>query len=309
MNLSYLKYAVEVEKTGSITKAAQNFYMNQPHLSKIIKELEKDLGSPIFNRTGRGVIPTKKGEEFLRCAKSILTQVEDIEALCGQGEREMLTLSISVPRASYISSAFTEFLKASKEHSSLSVTYQETNLLETIRHVTDKIHPLGIIRYQTISETYYQKMMKEENLEYENLWEFSLKLVVSDQSPLIRTEHLSYLHLKDFIEITYGDLNLPSFNYESRDTLRTNDCQSRTVSVYDRGSQLELLRQIPNTYMWSSPTPEKALSAMSLVERECSQPGNRYKDVLIYRNGYHLTAVDNLFLQCLHQIIAQLSDL
>lgn len=34
MNLSYLKYAVEVEKTGSITKAAQNFYMNQPHLSK-----------------------------------------------------------------------------------------------------------------------------------------------------------------------------------------------------------------------------------------------------------------------------------
>ena len=38
MNLSYLKYAVEVEKTGSITKAAQNFYMNQPHLSKIIRE-------------------------------------------------------------------------------------------------------------------------------------------------------------------------------------------------------------------------------------------------------------------------------
>ena len=31
MNLSYLKYAVEVEKTGSITKAAQNFYMNQDH--------------------------------------------------------------------------------------------------------------------------------------------------------------------------------------------------------------------------------------------------------------------------------------
>ena len=42
MNLSYLKYAVEVEKTGSITKAAQNFYMNQPHLSKIIRELERE---------------------------------------------------------------------------------------------------------------------------------------------------------------------------------------------------------------------------------------------------------------------------
>ena len=45
MNLSYLKYAVEVEKTGSITKAAQNFYMNQPHLSKIIRELQRQSWS------------------------------------------------------------------------------------------------------------------------------------------------------------------------------------------------------------------------------------------------------------------------
>lgn len=69
MNLSYLKYAVEVEKTGSITKAAQNFYMNQPHLSKIIRELERDLGCDIFDRTSRGMVPTKKGEEFLQLCK------------------------------------------------------------------------------------------------------------------------------------------------------------------------------------------------------------------------------------------------
>lgn len=70
MNLSYLKYAVEVEKTGSITKAAQNFYMNQPHLSKIIRELERELGCPIFDRTSRGMVPTRRGEEFLRYAKA-----------------------------------------------------------------------------------------------------------------------------------------------------------------------------------------------------------------------------------------------
>ena len=57
------------EKTGSITKAAQNYYMNQPHLSKIIRELERDLGCPIFDRTSRGMIPTVRGEEFLRYAK------------------------------------------------------------------------------------------------------------------------------------------------------------------------------------------------------------------------------------------------
>ena len=103
MNLSYLKYAVEVEKTGSITKAAQNFYMNQPHLSKIIRELERDLGCPIFDRTSRCMVPTKRGEEFLRYAKAILVQEEQIEALCQQDTGRTLTVSLAAPCLLYTS--------------------------------------------------------------------------------------------------------------------------------------------------------------------------------------------------------------
>ena len=63
-NILHLKYAVEVEKTGSISKAAENLYIAQPHLSKAIRELEGSLGAAIFNRTSKGVVPTKKGEGF-----------------------------------------------------------------------------------------------------------------------------------------------------------------------------------------------------------------------------------------------------
>ena len=48
MNLLHLKYAVEIEKTGSITKAANNLFMGQPNLSKAIKELENEIGITIF---------------------------------------------------------------------------------------------------------------------------------------------------------------------------------------------------------------------------------------------------------------------
>ena len=61
MNLTHLKYAVEVEKTGSITRAADNLFMGQPNLSKAIKELEQQVGIAIFRRTSRGVAPTRKG--------------------------------------------------------------------------------------------------------------------------------------------------------------------------------------------------------------------------------------------------------
>ena len=51
MNLSQLKYAVEVEKTKSITKAAKNLYMDQPNLSRAILELENELSRANLNST------------------------------------------------------------------------------------------------------------------------------------------------------------------------------------------------------------------------------------------------------------------
>lgn len=43
MNLMHLKYVVEIDKTRSISKAAENLYMGQPNLSRSIKELEQSL--------------------------------------------------------------------------------------------------------------------------------------------------------------------------------------------------------------------------------------------------------------------------
>ena len=79
MNTQHMKYVVEVEKTGSITKAAHNLYMGQPNLSKAIKELENELGIAIFRRTAKGVEPTRKGAEFLTYAKTILAQIDELE--------------------------------------------------------------------------------------------------------------------------------------------------------------------------------------------------------------------------------------
>ena len=56
LNTLHFKYAIEVERTGSITQAAENLFMGQPNLSKAIMELEETLGFQIFQRTPKGVI-------------------------------------------------------------------------------------------------------------------------------------------------------------------------------------------------------------------------------------------------------------
>ena len=79
MNILHLKYAVEIAKTKSISRAAENLYMGQPNLSRAIKELEDNLNITIFNRNSKGITITPEGEEFLQYARRIISQVEEVE--------------------------------------------------------------------------------------------------------------------------------------------------------------------------------------------------------------------------------------
>ena len=63
MNVIYLKYAVAVAKAGSLNKAAEELFVAQPNLSRAIKELEKELGTVIFERTSKGISLTPDGEK------------------------------------------------------------------------------------------------------------------------------------------------------------------------------------------------------------------------------------------------------
>lgn len=94
MNLTHLRYMVEVERLGSITKAASALYMGQPNLSKAIKEMEREVGIPIFKRSAKGVVATEKGKQFLQYAKAILVQMDKMESLYkDNGEKRCELLS------------------------------------------------------------------------------------------------------------------------------------------------------------------------------------------------------------------------
>ena len=55
MTLQQLKYAVVTAEKGTVSEAAASLYIAQPSLTKALKELEKEMGISIFNRTNKGV--------------------------------------------------------------------------------------------------------------------------------------------------------------------------------------------------------------------------------------------------------------
>ncbi|HPZ00604.1 MAG TPA: LysR family transcriptional regulator, partial [Clostridiales bacterium] len=79
MTLQQLKYVVTVAETGTITEAAEKLYLSQPSLTNAIHELEKEMHIRIFNRTNKGIILTKEGEDFLGYARQVLEQASILE--------------------------------------------------------------------------------------------------------------------------------------------------------------------------------------------------------------------------------------
>ena len=69
MTLQQLKYVTTIANIGSISEAAKRLFVSQPSLTKAIKELEKEMGITIFDRTNKGITVSKEGERFLGYAR------------------------------------------------------------------------------------------------------------------------------------------------------------------------------------------------------------------------------------------------
>lgn len=306
MDIQHLKYAVEIERCKSISKAAEKLFVSQPFLSKAIKELEIEMGAHIFNRTSRGVVPTKKGEDFLARAKEILADVEELENSFRGKSRESLRVEISAPIACYISTAFVAFVKELPPCDEVRLDYRETNSMSVINHVAERDCNIGIVRYQTNFEDYYLRYLQSKDLVVKPIWQFEYHLVMSRDNPLAAKESISSEDLKELIEISHGDPTVPALSASMLTELRRRETSRREIVVYERQSQFELLCEMPSTYMWASPTPQSVFDTYPLVQRDCSFPDNEYKDVLIYRKGYHLSSEDRLFIRKLEETVQAL---
>lgn len=295
MNILHLKYAVEVANTGSINKAAENLYMNQPNLSRAIKELEDSLGITVFERTSKGMKITPDGEEFLGYARKILNQIDEVEAIYRHGRSDKLRFSISVPRACYISDAFAKFTKKI-DGKSMELFYKETNSMRAINNILHSDYKLGIIRYASNYDKYFKNMLDEKGLAYEMITEFHYVLVMSENHRLAQKDDVKLTELEPYVEIAHADPYVPSLSFSAVKKEELPDNIQRRIFVFERASQFELLSTNTDTFMWVSPVPQPLLERYGLVQKRCDENKKIYKDVLIYRKDYKLSALDDLFI-------------
>jgi DNA-binding transcriptional LysR family regulator len=78
MNLKYLRTFISVWEHGTLTKAAEMLHITQPALSRQISALEREFGFELFERTGRGLQLTTRGESVLEDCRALLAQASEL---------------------------------------------------------------------------------------------------------------------------------------------------------------------------------------------------------------------------------------
>lgn len=76
MSLAQIEYFVAVVEEGHMGRAATRLHISQPPLSRQIRSLEDELGTPLFERTPKGMKLLPAGQRFFKHAQAVLDEIE-----------------------------------------------------------------------------------------------------------------------------------------------------------------------------------------------------------------------------------------
>lgn len=98
MDLRQLRYFVKVVECGNVTRASEALHIAQPAISQQMRNLERDLGIQLLERSVQGVAPTAAGQTLYRHAIELLRQADSTRELLRQdAELPQGRVSVAMP--------------------------------------------------------------------------------------------------------------------------------------------------------------------------------------------------------------------
>src|SRR5829696_8369374 len=147
MELRHLRYFVVVAEELHFGRAAERLHIAQPPLSRQIRDLERELGTPLFERVPRGVELTAAGRAFLPEARLTLAQAERAQRTAQRAARgESGRLRVGFVEAATYSGILPEVLGFFRMHlPNIGLSLFEMDALQQAEALHDGRIDLGIL--------------------------------------------------------------------------------------------------------------------------------------------------------------------
>jgi len=204
MELRQLKYFLKAKELLNFTEAARELYITQSTLSQQIKQLEDELGIPLFDRIGKRVSITEAGELFATYAEKSIQASNDGKLILDdlkQVNTGTLNIGLTWGLKSIVINAFTNFI----------AQFPKIKLQVTFGTTTELIDAL-LKQEIDFALTFYEDKHSDE-LVHEPIMSSDMAVIVSAHSPLANKKSIN------FKEVEKLTLALPVKGFNTRDFL------------------------------------------------------------------------------------------
>ena len=302
MHLQQIRAVGEIWRTGSITRAARNLYMGQPNLSRLLQEVEEEVGFPIFRRSAKGVEPTADGLLFLHRAQEVERAMEHMERT--YGAKRKVPVRILIPQSFYAVTSLADFLSwearqapgAGHTLPHLSMEEEAPEMIEEKVKQNEQI--LGLIRYEKERAHALHDRWQRQGLYWEELFTFHEKVTMAQSHPLAEKATIRREELQPFTELR-NQYDHTGLGREENST----GTEKNVLTVPDRYDQLQILKQVPGAYLWTGPLPQKILQQYGLCQKNMGR--QEYCDAFLMREMRYLPMFTRKWMQYLRRWIPQ----
>lgn len=282
MNLHYLKYAIEVARTGSITQAAKNLFVAQSNLSSAIKCLEDEIGITIFKRTKSGTEVTPEGVRFLNLARPIVYQMNAIEIEYTHPNSYPLHINVSSVRSAIFTTyALSQVINELDMEQRASIRLNEGAAMEVIEDVFSGRYAFGVVKFFSPFSTYYTEIINAKGLTYEPVFESNVRALMSKTHPLADKDVIDPKELIPYVETGIGENETQLIPYSVQRKKAGVFEGNKVLYTYDRGTLFQMLSECEGAYMWISRVHADLLKRYDLVLKEC-HVSMKEQEIIVY---------------------------
>ena len=298
MTLQQLKYVTTIANIGSISEAAKRLFVSQPSLTKAIKELEKEMGITIFDRTNKGITVSKEGERFLGYARQVLEQAALLEEQYKSQSGGKKQFSVSTQHYSFAVNAFVELLKGAGIDQ-YDVSLRETQTYEIIDDVAHMKSEIGLLFYNDFNRPVLEKLIHTNELTFTELFTAHPHIFIGKNHPLANKDVVSMDELENYPYISFeqGDHNSFYFSEEIFSTV----VRPKHIRVRDRASLFSLLLGLDG-YTVSSGVIDEEVNGENIISVPLAEEGLMHIGY-ITNNKMHRSRLGQEYIQALEQYV------
>ena len=298
MTLQQLKYVTTIANIGSISEAAKRLFVSQPSLTKAIKELEKEMGITIFDRTNKGITVSKEGERFLGYARQVLEQAALLEEQYKSQSGGKKQFSVSTQHYSFAVNAFVELLKGACIDQ-YDVSLRETQTYEIIDDVAHMKSEIGLLFYNDFNRPVLEKLIHTNELTFTELFTAHPHIFIGKNHPLANKDVVSMDELEEYPYISFeqGDHNSFYFSEEIFSTV----VRPKHIRVRDRASLFSLLLGLDG-YTVSSGVIDEEVNGENIISVPLAEEGLMHIGY-ITNNKMHRSRLGQEYIQALEQYV------